>query len=86
VSFNFSIADSDDLSFVFFAVIASAEQQRGTRRERESVCVCVCVCVCSRVECRTWVGSKEAVVSDMIVRRAVAAATAASLLVILHRW
>jgi hypothetical protein len=84
VSFNFSIADSDDLSFVFFAVIASAEQQRGTRRER--VCVCVCVCVCSRVECRTWVGSKEAVVSDMIVRRAVAAATAASLLVILHRW
>ena len=82
MSFNFSIADSDDLSFVFFAVIASAEQQRGTRRER----VCVCVCVCSRVECRTWVGSKEAVVSDMIVRRAVAAATAASLLVILHRW
>jgi len=82
VSFNFSIADSDDLSFVFCAVIASAEQQRGTRRER----VCVCVCVCSRVECRTWVGSKEAVVSDMIVRRAVAAATAASLLVILHRW
>ena len=82
MSFNFSIADSDDLSFVFFAVIASAEQQRGTRRERVSVCVCVC----SRVECRTWVGSKEAVVSDMIVRRAVAAATAASLLVILHRW
>ena len=65
-----------------FLQSSPAQSNREAHEERE----CVCVCVCSRVECRTWVGSKEAVVSDMIVRRAVAAATAASLLVILHRW